>query len=296
MLRPCSSAISISAERCCKAWFCADRLTELLARLQVFEGQRLHRLHRPHRLGADCGNAGLDDAFDDREGLAGLAQNIAARNLDPAQRDLGGVRTVAHRIGAAGHTTCRGVDEKEADPVGLVALARDAGADDEFLGAVAVQHNAFGAVQHPAAGLGFCCRQHVGEVVARLPLAMREGELQIASGDLRQGSGLLCGIAGEPQRRPSKHDRRQIGFERERPAEGFHDQHRLDRPAAEPAMLLGKRQAEEAQFGVLPPEIGAPPLGLRQIAAAGGEVVTVGKQPVDAVAQQPLLLGQIKIH
>ena len=43
------------------------------------------------------------------------------------------------------------------------------------------------------------------------------------------------------------------GSSDQRAAERLHHQHDLDRAAAEPAVFLGERQAEQAEFGVLRP-------------------------------------------
>ena len=53
----------------------ADRLPELLAGFQVFQGHRLHRFHRADRLGGHGRDAGLDDALDDRKRAADLAEH-----------------------------------------------------------------------------------------------------------------------------------------------------------------------------------------------------------------------------
>ena len=89
-----------------------DRLTELLAGLQVFEGHCVHRFHRPDRLGRGRGDPGLDHALDDRQRLAGLAQYIIAADFDPAKRDLRRPGFVAHRVGAARHTVRLGIDQE----------------------------------------------------------------------------------------------------------------------------------------------------------------------------------------
>ena len=66
--------------------------------------------------------------------------------------------------------------------------------------------------------------------------------------------------------------------------------------AAEPAVLLGERQAEQPQLGELRPQRRAPARRLLQVALAGLEAVVVGHQPGDAVGQQALVVGEIEIH
>ena len=184
---------------------------------------------------------------------ADFAEHGVGADLDPAQRDFRRPDAVAQRIGAAGDAIGIAVDEEQRNTGGVIALARGAGADDQRVGAVAVQYDALRAVDDPAIALAGRLGQHVRQIVARLPLAMREGEQLFARGDLRQQRALLRVIAGEAQRGAGQHDRREIRLQRQRPAERLHHQHDLDAAAAEPAMLLGKRQAEQPQLGILRP-------------------------------------------
>src|SRR5690606_17231835 len=78
-----------------------------------------------------------------------------------------------------------GVDEVEADPPHAVA-----GADDELLGAVAVQHHRLLSADAAV----FDLRLDVVEAPARARLAVREGEKERAVGDPRQKL-LLSGAA-----------------------------------------------------------------------------------------------------
>ena len=126
----------------------------------------------------------------------------------------------------------------------VVAVSGGAGADDQRVGAVAVQHDAFRPVDDPAVVLAGRFGLHVGQVIAGLPVAMRESEKAAALGDLRQQGRLLCIAAGQPQCGSGQHDRREIRFESQRPAERLHHQHDLDAAAAEPAVLFRKRQAK----------------------------------------------------
>ena len=54
----------------------------------------------------------------------------------------------------------------------------------------------------------------IGQVIARLPLAVREGELHAAIGDRRQDRRLLRLGATATHRRAAQHHRRKIGFQR----------------------------------------------------------------------------------
>ena len=137
---------------------------------------------------------------------------------------------------------------------------------------------------------------HVGDVVARLPLAVRERELHAAVGDRRQHARLLRIAAAETHRGAAQHHGRQIRLQDQRAAERLHHQHDLDRAAAEPAVLLGERQAEQAEFGVLRPQRGAPAARLLEVVLALIERVAVGHQPIDAVLQQALFVGEGEVH
>ena len=137
---------------------------------------------------------------------------------------------------------------------------------------------------------------HVGDVVARLPLAVRERQLHAAIGDRRQHARLLRLAAAQPHRGAAQHHRRQVRLQDQRAAERLHHQHDLDRAAAEPAVLLGERQAEQAQLGVLRPQRGAPAVRLLVVVLALIERVAVGHQPIDAVLQQALFVGEGEVH
>jgi hypothetical protein len=125
---------------------------------------------------------------------------------------------------------------------------------------------------------------------------MSKGEDHAAFGNSRQHRRFLLLAAGEPHCGAAQHDRRQIRFQSENPPERLHDQHHLDRAAAEPAVILGKWQAQQPELSILCPEAAAPTLGLGEIGAALVKAVMIGKQSLHRVAQQPLLFGQIEIH
>jgi hypothetical protein len=61
-------------------------------------------------------------------------------------------------------------------------------------------------------------------------------------------------------------------------------------------MFLGEGQPEQAQLGILRPKRAAPALWLGEIRLAFLEGVMVGKQPIDAVLQQPLFFAEIEIN
>ena len=79
-------------------------------------------------------------------------------------------------------------------------------------------------------------------------------------------------------------------------AKGFGHQHRLDRSAAEAAIGLGKGQAQDAELGILRPQVARPAIGGLHVFLAVLEAVLRGQQLAQAVLQQPLVFGEIEIH
>ena len=60
----------------------ADRHAELLALLQIVDGDLVHRAHRADRFGGERRDAGIDDLLDQRIGIAGLADDGVGADLD----------------------------------------------------------------------------------------------------------------------------------------------------------------------------------------------------------------------
>src|SRR5213079_772064 len=100
------------------------------------------------------------------------------------QLNLRRAHAVAQAVGAACNAVSLRIDQKQRDAGGIVPLPADAGADDQFAGAVALCDDTLCAVDDPAAPLPLRSRQHIGKIVARLPLAMGEGDGELALGDL----------------------------------------------------------------------------------------------------------------
>jgi hypothetical protein len=75
------------------------------------------------------------------------------------------------------------------------------------IGAVAVQHHALGAIQHPVAAVPPRGCRDIGDVVARLPFDMRERQLQLALHNLRDQRLLLLD-AGQPSQQTAAQDNR----------------------------------------------------------------------------------------
>ena len=93
------------------------------------------------------------------------------------------------------------------------------------------------------------------QVVARLPLGLGEGQHQLAGGDLRHQLRPQLGDGAVAQEAAADDDGRDPGLQRDRLAELLGDQHRLDMAAAEAALILGEGQAEQAELGILRPDL-----------------------------------------
>ena len=71
-----------------------------------------------------------------------------------------------------------------------------------------MRDDALGALEHPTVRSRLRGRQHIGQVVARLPLAMSEGQSHAALADRRQGRRFLRIVARQTQSGATKHHRR----------------------------------------------------------------------------------------
>ena len=134
------------------------------------------------------------------------------------------------------------------------------------------------------------------QIVARVLLELREGKGLAAVDDAGNVRRLLLGRTAAAQEAAADHDGGEIRLQHQRLAQRLHHDHGLDRAGAEAAVVFRERQAEQALLGELAPDRLAPAALLRRVFLARVEVVGVVQQPVDAILEKPLLLGQIKIH
>ena len=179
----------------------------------------------------------------------------------------------------------------------LAMRAGGARRDDQLARAIAVQHDALVALEH-VAGAGLA--RHGGDVVqivARLPLGMREGQAQGAVGDGGDQCRALLRRAAQADQIAAQDDRRHERLQRQAAADGFHDDHGFHRAAAEPAIFLAERQREQPEFGVFGPQRVAVAVRLCLGAAAQAQIV-VGRpdEAVDAVLQQALFVAELEVH
>src|SRR5260221_676425 len=239
---------------------------------------------------------GDDGEGDDRQRLILRSEQRVLVELDVAEGDLGGTQPVDRRVTLNADAGLLGIDEKEADPRRLARAAGGARRDDDAVGAFAVQHHALLTAEHEAGGDRLRRGRDIGEVVARLPLGMGEGEAEIAGGDRRDHLLALRRAAGKAKEAAAEHDRREVRLEHEAASEGFHDDHRLDRRAADAAQLFGEGQAEQAELGILRPARFAVAERLLRIGLALLEGVFLVDQAGDRVLEQALLVAEVEIH
>src|SRR5205814_6760698 len=76
----------------------------------------------------------------------------------------------------------------------------------------------------------------------------------------------------------------------------FHDDHRLDRTAAETAVLLGKGDGEKSELGELFPVFVSIPGVVLGECLALFEFIAIADEAVDALFEKTLLFGEIEIH
>src|SRR5207302_7322786 len=89
----------------------------------------------------------------------------------------------------------------------FAAIPGDAGTDQKLVGDIAVQHQRLGAVEHEAGAVAARAGGHVGEMIARLALAVRERQQQAAVADLRQQRRALLVAAAVAQQPAAEHHR-----------------------------------------------------------------------------------------
>ena len=152
------------------------------------------------------------------------------------------------------------------------------------------------SIQHPSRAVTLGGGHDIRQVVARLAFAVREGQLQAALGDRRQDRLLLVRRTRDVQCGSGQHDGGEIRLQHQHAAECLHHQHDFLGAAAEAAVFLGERQAEQAEFGELRPDRGGIALGQRHVALALRETVRVAQHARDALDQQPLVVGWFEVH
>ena len=161
-----------------------------------------------------------------------------------------------------------------------------------------MQHDALLALERKAAfAIAFRGHTDIGQIKARLAFLMRESQRCRTRNNRRHQPCPHRGRCRMPQQTAAKHHRRHVRLQRQRPPDRFADDHHLDRPLAEPTVGFRKRDRQQPLVGELLPERGAIALrlfrhGLPRLQIG---IAPVG-QAIDTVFQQPLIVGEIKIH
>jgi len=223
---------------------------------------------------------------------------MASGGIDAHARQghLGAVGAVLSRRGAARQARRIRRHKEEADAALVAARAGGAGRNDEMVRRATMDDHGLLAVENPGAAILLRRGGDIEEVVARMPLGGGQSIGAGALGDRRDMRSLLLRGTSALQHAAGQNDCREIGLEHKVLPEALEDQHGLDRPAAEAAILFGERQAEDAKLGELRPDPGAPATGERGDLLALLEAVGVGEEALHRVLQELLFFGEIEIH
>ena len=271
--------------RCCSAWKLPIGTPNCRRVFRYSSVASLAELDRAHRLRAEQRGGVVDDVLDQRQRAALVAQQRVAPAPHPGEPHVGG----AQLVDACG-TPCSvtpgraAVDEEQADArrVG-VAAARARGHDQRVGGGRRAAPTRFSPSSVKPSPHRFAARAHVRQVVARVALGVREGQPQLALDRARAG----CASAAPPTRRARRAAAPSptvaaVGLDDQRLAERLHHQHHVDRAAAEAAVLLGERQAEQAHLGeALPTPSRCSPSAEATILRARVEVVVLAREALD---------------
>ena len=227
---------------------------------------------------------------------SGGAKHVLRLDANLGKVDLGGAAAVLGRIGSAGHSRRVGVDEEQSDPVTVAPPAGDPGGHDQRIRAISIGHESLLAVENISGAILFRRQPDVVQIKSGLPFGVGEAEAQIACGDPADEFAALFRGRGMLDERAAGDDRLEIGLERQRLAEFLHHDHRLDRAAAEAAVLLRERRAKQTHVGVFPPKRLAKADRRRLVGFARLEPIPILHQARDIVAQHLLLAAQFEIH
>ena len=169
----------------------AEERAELPAHLEVFHGDFLRAAHDPYRFGAQCGERAINDPFDGRQRGAVGVERGAGIDPDVRELDIRGAHAILHDIAAPLDSARACIDQKQPDAVAIAPLAGYACADEQLIGAIAMQHVALVSVDDPTATVAARARVHIEEVIAGLAFGMCEGREAFAGDDRGNELGSL---------------------------------------------------------------------------------------------------------
>ncbi|MNM79624.1 hypothetical protein D3C81_915620 [compost metagenome] len=262
-----------------------DRLTELLARLGVFQRGGVERVHHAHGLGAQQHRGVVGRLLDDRETLAGLAQQLRRRVLEG---DVCRAQVIDGAVVLDADTGALGIDQEQRDAILVGIAATAARRHDQLVGLRAMQHHGLAAVELAVAGGD----AHVVQFIARLRLVEGHGQLQLAAGDLLQQRLLAAGQA----QRIGTHHGGEVRLHHQAAAQFLLHHHHVERLAREAALRFRHRQRGQAQFDQRAPgALAVTSLGL-DVFLARLEVVALVDEAADGVGQLLLFVAEIEVH
>src|SRR5690606_13741841 len=128
----------------------ADRHAELLAGLQVVQGQVAGHAHGPDGFAAQGGDGTPALVADGVVGVAGAAQQFT---LDVVQEQLATLAAIHGGVHAAADTLSVRVDDEQADTLLVTHVTGGAGGNQDLAGGVAADHHGLATAQAPAAAV-----------------------------------------------------------------------------------------------------------------------------------------------
>src|SRR5215468_10809211 len=146
MLRACSSAISISAARCCSTWKLPIGTPNCFLVLRYSTVISCIAAMAPTASAASAAIA-VSHLSDKRKCLAGLAQNAIRPDPHTRQGHFRGAQAVDRRIASARYAGRIGVDHEQSNSIAIATRACKTRRHDELVGAVAMNDEALGAVE-----------------------------------------------------------------------------------------------------------------------------------------------------
>ncbi|MNZ73097.1 hypothetical protein D3C78_914980 [compost metagenome] len=155
----------------------ADRHAELLACLQVVEGQVAGCLHAADRFRALRGDGATLLVAQGGQCLPLLAEQRGAADEDVVQVQVAGLAAVHGRIFATACPRAFRIDQEQADALLVPLVAAGAGRYQDQFGAVPADHHRLVSAQLPATGGRLGTGLHVVQLVVALRLVERHREL-----------------------------------------------------------------------------------------------------------------------
>ena len=177
--------------------------------LQVTDGTLKHFAQDAKCLGCQAGAGAVQRTPQRLCRTAGRIQALRIGHLNPAEGEAGMVAAVGQAGRCQGHTRLLGLNHKQAEALVCVSLTQHTGHHDQRLGADAVHHKPFFAIQHPAAAVAARPGGDVTRVVAaRLIERQRHTGLAIHHAG-QPACPLRCVTGGQQQFATQRHRRQQ---------------------------------------------------------------------------------------